>query len=282
MIDYCWMKQVDDEWYQMLTVNLYNDKVEVVEWMQTIDNEDYFGRTLTIEDPTAFMRSYHVKSERDFEKLMEAKNEKGILTLDNIHRHCERHQLKYKIEGKTLGAARLEYLKELDEEDLRQRDKARELYDQGVNFLLGKNGEKKDLQKAIWLLEHAAIGGCKKAEGRLAKYYYYKHKRHEAIVYAQRGSDVGDPMSMYILSLLYRDGADFENLSDYLTGKPDMALAAKWCLKSAKKGWYQAMRDLNRYIHNGHLVPDTKLYLELLVLQAKFNNIRIAGIIKIK
>ncbi|MCM1139180.1 MAG: hypothetical protein NC453_11480 [Muribaculum sp.] len=271
MAEYFWMKQLDGEWYQMLTINLHAEEAEVIEWMQTVENETIWGRTLTVEDTTAFLHSYAVKSESDFESLMEKKNEKGLLTLDNIHRHCERHCLKYKIEGLPLGAAKREYRKEILAHEQEKLKKAWESYDKGVELLYDKNRTDRDINQGLWLLTEAAAGGCEIANGRLAFYYWSKHQRGDAAYAARIGASQGDPLSMYVLSELYREGADFENLTNLPTEKPNMEKAVEWCLKSARGGWRRAMRRLNEYIHAGLLVPDTKLYLELLILQGKFN-----------
>lgn len=273
MAEYLWTKQYDDNWYQMLSINLYDTHAEVIEWMKSTKNEEIVGRTIMLEDPTAFLRSYQTKSEDEFEKLMDKKDERGILDLDHIHRHCERHSLKYKTGGLPLGSARRKYREEQKDIQTTKLAIALDMCHEAPKFLFGTDKQPANEKIGLGLLENAALVGIYGAYGMMAQYYLYKNKRGEAIAVARKGIANGDPLSMYIVSVLYREGADFENLSNNATGKPDMEKAVEWCLKAARGGWIRAMRDLNKYIHKGLLVPDTKLYLELLVIQAKYNTI---------
>ncbi len=273
MAELLWTKQYDDNWYQMLSVNLYDTHVEVIEWLKSIKNEEIVGRTLTVENPEAFLRSYHVNSDEEFERQMDYKDERGILDLDHIHRHCERHSLKYKMEGLPLGAARRKYREQQKDLQNTKLSIALDMCHEAPKFLFGTDKQPADEKIGLGLLENAALVGIYGAYGMMAQYYLYKNKRGEAIAAARKGIANGDPLSMYIISVLYREGADFENLTNMRTGKPDMEKAVEWCLKAARGGWIRAIRDLNKYIHKGLLVPDTKLYLELLVIQAKLNSI---------
>lgn len=272
MAEYSWMTPQNDEWYRMLNINLFASQTEVYEWLQTIDGEIITGRTLTVDDTTAFLRSYQVKTERDFERIMDEKNERGVLDLDNIHRHCERHNLKYTIEGPKLGTARRKYNEEQAQAEQALKEELRRTYREGMRYLRGVDGHERDVPRGLALLEDAAYKGFDYAYGSLSAYYRSKNMYGKAIRKASAGARNEDPMSMHVLSLLYRDGADFKHLSDTLTGTPDMKKTVNWCLKAALAGFLPAMRDVNRYIHEGLLVPDTKLYLELLVLQAKYNS----------
>lgn len=273
MAEYFWTKQYDDNWYQMLSINLHDTHAEVIEWMQSTSKEEIYGRTITIEDPTAFLHSYQTQTEDEFEQQMDKKDERGILDLDHIHRHCERHGLKYKMEGLPLGAARRKYREKQKDIQNTKLAIALDMCHEAPKFLFGTDKQAANEKIGLGLLENAALVGIYGAYGMMAQYYLYKNKRGEAIAAARKGIDNGDPLSMYTISVLYREGADFENLSNLTTGKPDMEKAVEWCLKAARGGWIRAMRDLNKYIHKGDLVPDTKLYLELLVIQAKYNTI---------
>lgn len=173
MAEFFWTKQFDNKWYLTLTINLGVSQTDVIEWMRTDKNEDIYGRTLTVEaDLPAFFNSFKVKSEEEFEDLMDKKDEMEILDLDHILRHCERHSLKYKIEGPTLGTARRKYFENQKEIQSIKLSIAWDMCNEAVKFLYGTDGRDVNEKFGLGLLENAALAGIYGAYGIMAQYFF--------------------------------------------------------------------------------------------------------------
>lgn len=259
------------EWIESISVELSSSNVSILEWMQNLESDDVIeGRSLSIDNPTAFLKELGVKSEVGFETTLQGKLDKGLLTIDHFHAFCERHRLNYSLTGRTLITELREYNKEKREHQAQEFAQGKELYEEGRGLLYGNESSSSDVSQGIQSLVRSAKFGYKYAYGELAMYFTRRGHFDEAEKMAKEGAKQSEPRSMYFLALSYERKADFPAISPE-TKANYYQKATKLCLWAAEIGYIPAMRRVNKYIHEGILTPDTKLYLELLVLTARYN-----------
>ena len=126
-----------------------------------------------------------------------------------------------------------------------ERNNANSMEQLAVHYINGTAGLRKDLTKAIELLEKAGRHGIASAYGRLAYFYYGK-------------SDNDMKKAKYYLELAAIGGCIISrnNLAVLEEGNSNNLRAGKHYLICAKAGYEPSLNKLKKYFKNGHITKD--------------------------
>ncbi len=127
---------------------------------------------------------------------------------------------------------------------------AKEMYQQGLNYLNGSQGLEKDTAKALSLIRNAASQEYAPAQGQLG--YLYSHgigvaaDKTESFMWSRKAAMQGDKISQYNVA------------ADFFQGRgiaEDKTEATKWFRKAADQGHLKAQASMARAYYNGYGVP---------------------------
>ncbi len=223
------------------------------------------GRLLRVESIEGFERAAGYTAVH-LDEFMLDRQASGKLTLDYLHRLCERHRVPYGLTGARLTAVYTRYLRTHKAGDDPEFVRGRTLYAQALAYALDHN---LDADLVVAMLTEAANIGFKRAYMGLALFHFVQGDIPKAFAAAEAGVAQGDPGSM--AALAYFLSKDVLSMSEeMMPAPPDYVRAAELYFAAIDAGELQeGLEGIKRLMDSGVYTPKANTYMKLVSLSAR-------------
>ena len=257
----------NDEWEIRMAVDITDDTVVLTEQLYNPQTYGIIEGRKLAAGSVAFAEKIASAAKEDICCFLKEKKDKGLLSIEHLHRQCERNGVNYTLTGERIATAYRRYLKQLRESRGERYAQGARLWARATALMLAKSPDK---TRIVEMLEEAISLGYISAYERLSDWYYFIEKDFaKALQINSEGVNAGDGKSMLDLAFVLSGGLD-DRLPENNRIEHDYKRAAELYIAAGACGEHRrAAQGLAQLIYDGVYTPKATSYMKLISMAAR-------------